>query len=833
MRPLTFTTWRNVGAAREEGKIDTRQWEAWVQALSTHARRGPPPDPGDPDAGKKIDYNKAGPCFVPGRVDGSRCNENVRHLDAGILDIDARTEPQILGGLQGISRWAYHVHTTYSHGFRGAVSLRVVVPFARPASPAHYSALNHWLNAQTGGLSDKCVEKTSQPYYFPATWRGNENVGTYNHDAPWLDPAEVLPYLDITSGLEADPEGQVEASDRLARIRARLRRVSNDDDYKPMILRLLRGDALAEKGERHDSYLRLSGILASMTADDPLQDVVVLKLFSRSFAVMRATDPGFDRGEKLLQAYKSAVAKMQAAAKRQAERRRQKALDAQRGGEAGYSPEELQRLAESQETMVVGLKHRWIVQKDTTYWFLRGDGRYVGPYSKEEAPIAVHTVLKRAPMELIWLTDKGQRDVPIRELVKEHGTIPARIVSDLAVQRSKLDSAGTTFYEAACPLRELEPREDPEIDMWLRIFAGDKYGKVRDWLACAPDLDKMLCAVYLCGKKSAGKTLFAYGVGRLWTEGAPTSADEIFGGNFNESLLDCPVIHADESIPKRFNGMKPHELLRSIVSVTSRKIRRKYRATSDAMGALRVILSANNEYLLSCGSMTQDDIEAVAEKVLFVEVPERSAEALRMVPREKREAWAREGIARHALWLREEHYVEPESRFWVAGSMSDTVRNLLTTGDWTSRMCEWCVRYLMNPGPQDAQTYKYVLRQDGKLLVNPQAVIDNWAQYLKERYVEPETSKISSALRSISRAQHEYDVQDSPSGKSWYFEIELENLFAWSRRHHIGSEERMRGTLKTNFPVNTEVSGNLIRVRFRDEEVGTGPARERVPGEDG
>jgi hypothetical protein len=832
VRPLTLTTWRNVTAAKEAGQKQTRAWEEWISAFSEHERRGQPPDPDDPKAKAKINHNKAGRCFVPGAVDGGRSDNNVASLDALVLDIDGKTEAEVLGAVAAISPYEWHAYSTYSHGFMDKVGLRVLVPLARPLWPIFYKGAATWLNRRVGNLSDDCVKIPSQPYYFPATWRGNPDsalVAHTNHGR-WLDPGEIRAQIDI-SREALTPENEIEVKDRVARMRARLRRVPKDDPYKETILALLRGEPLGEPGNRHAAYRMLTGMLGSMTKDDPLPDASILYLFAGSFAAMVAADPSFDRGQQLLSAYRSSVSKLREAARRERQRQINKALEQQRHGEEPYTAEELKALAAAQEVETEDLAKRWIVQKDTTYWFLGGDARYAGPYSKEEAPIVVHSILHRAPVQLIYATREGVRDVPMRELMKGHGTIPAKTVSDLSVQVSRLDKRRTTFYEAACPLRDLEPRHDPEVELWLKIFAGKHYEKVKSWLACAPDLDKMLCAIYFCGKKSAGKTLFAYGVSRLWTEGAPTSADEVFGSNFNETLLDCPVIHADESLPTKYNGMKAHELLRSLVSVVSRKVRRKYRATSDAFGALRMILSANNEYLLSCGTMTRDDIEAVAEKVLYVEVNGTSADALRVVPREKREWWAREGIARHALWLRDNHYVEPDSRLWVSGSMSDTLRNLLTTNEWTARCVVWCIGYLGAPTNQDTKPNTLAVRKGNKLYVNPQAVIDGWDLYIREKRVDPEAAKIARAMESISKGRVEVALANDK--RISCYEIDLDVIFSYAERHMIGDLETMRANLREGGPKAADTNVIVGKFGAGRKDIEPEPAQMREPGEEG
>jgi hypothetical protein len=359
------------------------------------------------------------------------------------------------------------------------------------------------------------------------------------------------------------------------------------------------------------------------------------------------------------------------------------------------------------------------------------------------------------------------------------------------------------FYEAVCSLRKLEPYFDPQIDEWLKILAGPQYTKLVDWMSVCADLHKLSCALYFDGPKGSGKTLFAFGMAKLWTEDAPAELASVMD-NFNEELLRCPLIIADEEIPKKHHQTVT-TTLRSMLSTTSRTLKRKYKPTSNLRGAVRLILTANNEFLLDSRDVASaQDLDAIAQRFLYIRVPPKATEFLESLPRETKEAWGRGGIARHAYWLAANHTVaEPGKRFWVEGDVSTMHRLLMTGSYWNSLVCEWLVRYLGDPQKYNVRFrgtpgMGYIRRIEGHLFVNVQAISDGWELYLNTRDV-PNTRKLGTALNTISKTNDR--VQKRWDNKQIYYrEIDVDYLVSWSQQYNVGEPDEMTKALQGDAP---------------------------------
>ena len=267
--------------------------------------------------------------------------------------------------------------------------------------------------------------------------------------------------------------------------------------------------------------------------------------------------------------------------------------------------------------------------------------------------------------------------------------------------------------------------------------------------------------------------------------------------DFNSDIARCPVVLADEEIPKPYNSTVT-AILRSMLSVTSRTLTRKYLASSDINGAIRLVLTANNEFLLDTKDVSShQDLEAIAQRFLRITVTEAAAPYLETIGRAKMTQWKNNGIAAHALWLAENHEVkDPGKRFWVEGDVARMHSNLLLGSKWNSTVCEWLVRYLMNRKPFDTKGTGLIKCEGGQLFVNDQAIIDGWNLYLNTKQ-EAETAKIGAALRAISKSAERRQMRFN-GRQIRYRPIDIEHLFAWSDRYNIGSRESLLEAINTN-----------------------------------
>ena len=296
---------------------------------------------------------------------------------------------------------------------------------------------------------------------------------------------------------------------------------------------------------------------------------------------------------------------------------------------------------------------------------------------------------------------------------------------------------------------------------------------------------------------------------RIWTTGSATEFEKILE-DFNEELTKCPIIFGDEAIPKYWKGNPVTTKIRSIISQQSRTLSRKHKAPADLVGAIRLILTANNEHLLSGdGASTHLDLQAIAQRFLYIEATEESKDFMESLTDEQTQAilWG-DGLAKHALHLEATRKVVKDRRFWVEGDTDSMHRMLMTGTAWNSLVCEWLVRYLLNPTIYDQamSTSGFIRRGKGQLLVCEQGVIDGWKTYI-DLHKDVETAKIGTALRALSTTKK--PVQKRFQGRRLrYRVIDTEYLFDWSRRYNIGDEESIRCSLDGGNPARMERDNN-------------------------
>jgi hypothetical protein len=804
LRLLTFTLFRS--ATDTAGQPISLSWEDWLQQyMSHHSIRGTPADKTDEKALKK---HKNGPALVLGEMPpGSRhVDKLVRSTHALAIDVDGQPDEVVAKMLAVLEPFEYAAWTTHRHGAesaQGRAKLRVVLPLAEPLEPVQHAGAWQGLNRLIDGINDPATKNIGRLHFLPSTFDPAVAELTH-HGGRWL-AFEDLPEkkTEPKASVSEQKLEPVTRSLEVFRVRKKLR--ADKSELKDAIAALLDGRSFENDPHQHDMVLTLTFKLAylsqALTSDD------IEELFAPSLAVMLAADPTAPPMIDVINAYNGAVKKIrESEAQQESQRRdekREQGLAEQvkvaAPGSTRYTQDDLKRIASANKWEVEELRDRWIIQKEGACWMLSETGDYIGPFSRFDVPAGLSRVLARAPVQLVEVTKSGIRYRPPIDVVRESGTIAAEIHSDMTLQRTYFDPVTKVLHEAIRPIRKLDPVFNSEIDGWLKILAGEAYPKLIDWLSCVMDLNKLLCALYFSGAPSSGKTLLATGLAKIWTEGSPGSITKVLS-DFNDEFTRCPLVLADEEVPKNRYSTAT-SALRSMLSTTERTLSRKFQPTSSLRGAVRLILAANNESLLHAEISSSNDLEAIAQRFLYIEAPLAAAELLNEIPRSKREMWAQEGIAKHTMWLAENHkVVEPGQRFWVEGNASEMTNRMMSDSKWNSLVCEWLVRYLLNPKPLDTKCTGMIRRgemEDGELLVNDQAVVDGWELYIKTKE-SPITAFIGAALRAISKTSKRCNRRlpaSNPAFKSKqirYRVIDVERLISWADRFNVGTQEDLQ-----------------------------------------
>lgn len=769
MRPLTFSIYPDKRA--RFSTPSTRSWEEWIKVFGRHAVR--------PD--------KDGPAFVAGTIPENvpRGAAGVVSVDALTLDLEHMTNEKLVEVLEKIKAFEWIAYTTHSSS-AVATRLRAVLPLKEPLAPKDFADAWARLNAFTRFANDPQTKDICRLNFLPST-PDPLLAATHHNPGERLDPATLPEAAPIKVQGFDDIEQQLLREKLLMSIRA----IPKVHPLKESFTQLLAAEPFAGEGKRHEAIVALTMWIAQKTRK--LSPESIEALFLPSFQHWPSC---LEHINQVSDAYTGAVVKLEALDEKiQAERQALTQEKQAAAFGAPYTPADLERIAAKTGCTLDELHHRWVLQRNGSCWFLMSDGEYSSIVSKEDVPMAFSTYLARAPVRLVELTQNGQRTRPIPDVIRESGSLVERVVTDLVSQNSSFNPQTRTFTEAITPIRkEIVPVFDPRIDEWLKLLGGESYGKLVDWMAICPDLNKLLCSIYFDGAAASGKTLFAFGMGKLWTDGPPADILSVLN-DFNDEICRCPLIIADEDIPTS-NRRSATATLRTLISTTSRTLRRKYLPNSECRGAVRVILTANNEFLLETkGVSSAQDLQAIAQRFLYIPVGVDSVTYLDSISRQDKENWGNFGIAGHALWLSKNHTVAvPGKRFYVEGDISMMHRLLMTGSHWNSLVCEWLVKYLLEPQLYDIFKSGLIQREDGILYVNDQAISQGWNIFLKTKQ-DCETAKVGAALEAISKNKERVQKRYK-SKRIRYRIIDVAHLLVWSDRYNIGDRDTILRALE-------------------------------------
>lgn len=226
---------------------------------------------------------------------------------------------------------------------------------------------------------------------------------------------------------------------------------------------------------------------------------------------------------------------------------------------------------------------------------------------------------------------------------------------------------------------------DAEVDKWLRLVGGSDPEGFLDWLASVTyTAHEPLCALYLQGPPGTGKSLLISGIASLWGSSAVAYHD-VGGTGFNSDMLNCPLVAADEGIAlPKYDEAVASEVFRNLVANKTHSVNAKYRATERLYGAMRVLVTANDdEGIPFRKALGQDGLDAIVQRIMYIEQTTAPGEYLRALGgRAGVVDWVRPGnqpgrLAEHLLWLRDNRKVQRGSRFLVEGRLTDWHRNFV------------------------------------------------------------------------------------------------------------------------------------------------------------
>lgn len=164
------------------------------------------------------------------------------------------------------------------------------------------------------------------------------------------------------------------------------------------------------------------------------------------------------------------------------------------------------------------------------------------------------------------------------------------------------------------------------------------------------------------------------------------------------------------------------------------------------------MLCANTGNLIKLpGDPTNDDVAALAQRFLVIEVKEDAGEYLKTIQPERLARWASYAIAEHCLYLAENREFERGRRFLVEGDLGAMGSRLLNNNDRSSSLTEILTRLILEPEPyyNNTKARPFIQKEEDIIWVNAQLFAEVWEAYLPN--TKPlGTRQIGNALNTIT-----------------------------------------------------------------------------------
>lgn len=750
--------------------------------------------------------------------DGSRTKRGITTMDVAVLDFDGLKEAEALEVREAAAQWDHVFYTSWSHLSKkkgGGWCFRIVLPLSRSISVA--MAHNEWevlfdaLYAHFGAHPDRGAAVATQPFYLhcinpdtppPAAPLAYADFGPRGHLNPdeFLRNAPDAP-LDFSRAevMGSEPLSVVDVKAHISRLR---RRRVPDTGLLSILQSLVDGRPWASQGARDETLNRTCWALAEdfpRVGADAMAD-----LFRASLQAMQVDHPdGALTEEDVKKKWERCVTDraVEMAHEEQEKTRTQGDLIEKAMGEGrrhGYTDEDVQRFADNLGISFEEMARAWLIQKDTTYFLLEATGEYV-PYAQAEVRPSVQRVFAPAGayIDLYKQTAQGQARKTADDLVEEYGSVARGLLYDMSIETTQWDPRRRVLQLATAPRKAHKPEDNDTITEWLYRLCGEddaRFWRLVDWLSVVEDLHKPACALFIEGAPRTGKTMLAKGLAQLWQRATPVEMRTAMGGGFNDALRHCPLILADETVPRDWRGNPLTEELRALIQETRREMRIKYQPSSVLVGATRTIITSNDAGLL-IGSKTlaREDIAAISERILHIRADQATADWLETVDTS---GWVEGGgIARYVRHLQATHtrVTAPNGRFLVVGDCHHLTATMVTGSGLRGALCEALVTLALGDTQATTAMDGGMAVKDGSLWVNPQAIARSW-DHFKVNILPPTASAVGQTLKGLAVRKARLSMPGTDR-RPYMWEVGTPNLVIWAETNGVCSEDEIRAAL--------------------------------------
>jgi Family of unknown function (DUF5906) len=672
--------------------------------------------------------------------------------------------------------------TTHSHDpENGKLKFRIFVPFASPVKGSEYKRIFQRARRVYTKESDASVCDPSRRFYRNSyhPWRESSKRCGFV-DGAALDPDYVL---GSAFEVAAIPEGIREVSPEVLRKLSKRWQQSPKPgrvDLGDRLKRVLDGVPFAGEGERNKTAFDLCRGLVETYTD--ISAKAVSAIFRSSLERMALENPTgalqAEQIESMVERARESAAKARATGVASDRRQDDIAQCFANGRDHAYTQEEISEMASSLGVTTGQLAKCWIMQCARDYYFVAPGAKIIEACHESFANTS-RVILAPAPIETYSPTETGLRLKTISEMLEAYSTPIREVRKSMIEQVPKIDLLSGTLTIPVCPLRPLTPKFDEHVDRWLRYLARDKYDLLCKWIHFVPALRYPLAMLVLVGKGSAGKSLLAKGLARLFWEGPETKLSDVLG-SFNATVEKCPVVFADEHLPRDSRGKEPIAQLRELIQSTTRYSNQKHKAQVPVDGALRLIVAANSHKILKIDDeLSGDDAPAFAERLFDLTIDDTPGRFLASIGGRNHidKHWIQEDLlACHFAYLIHECQYQWEGRFGIGQDSTELANKLIVRGGSRAKVCELFVKYFKSGFGTDPNQLRVILDQGrGRYFVHIDFVLDNWDRVLRGQ-PPLSTYSVAQALEGLSLSRTDL----LGDGARWY-EIDLDKISTWAR----------------------------------------------------
>ena len=265
---------------------------------------------------------------------------------------------------------------------------------------------------------------------------------------------------------------------------------------------------------------------------------------------------------------------------------------------------------------------------------------------------------------------------PLKQAFEAYGVMASGMVYVSGQEGAQLEHSGTNLLlrVGVHGQRPCKAKYHGDVHEWLTALGGED---LLDWMAAVPYTTRPVAMLYLHGPKDIGKSLLIQGAASLWSDRA-ADYNRIANSSFNEDLLTCPVVAADEGLAVgKWDRYRVSQDFRNLVANKVHTVAAKNKTETTLRSSPRVMLCANEADALPIEqSLDQEGLDAIVQRILYVRADASAAAVIKKHGgRDGVAHWVTPGkagaIAEHILWLASTRTLDHIGRFLVAGKLTD------------------------------------------------------------------------------------------------------------------------------------------------------------------